>query len=512
MSLGKYVVMDATISLRTSGPRNNWFSERLQHVSIGSFRWIILFLGIVVLGLFGIQVVTLRTGLQTVETALDYLQEVQTFGQQAALARVATAEFLAADSSDAYAEAEQAFDLMTSSMEQMMWLAPADHRYVLSNLEQASSDYRNAFRSYQQLSTSSEAAAPQQAIHQQLVVTGAAFEQQIRAVVQQSFGAANESVSALARLTLEQSLVLLLVLVVIFGSCFALVFTMTRHNAYALRQLGVAAGQIAQERYDTRIDVTGEANPNVVQLGMAINHLAQTLQGALRSESAAQQQNQVQLMKLARQERKTAVLEERQRIARELHDSVKQQLFSIILSTSAALNLLDHAPQHVRTYLEHIQQAGQQAQSEMTALVQELVPVSMQDKRLDEALYSYLSPLCDIHHLKLLWRVDGTNTLTLAQEHAVFRAVQEAVSNVVRHSGATVLRVSINFGLLTHVIVEDNGAGFVPDVIPATSTGLALMQTRLKQAGGHYDLQTGPQQGTRLTIQIDLRRAALVHS
>ena len=503
--------MDATISLRTFGPRNNWFFKHLRRFSIGSFRWIVLFLGISVLGLFIVQVASLGTGLQPVEHSLEYLQEMQAFAQQAFTARLATEQFLASSSLGAYTQAEQSFEAMTDSIEQMIWLSPPDNRYALSRLEQTSSDYLNAFRSLHNMTSNSEATESRQALHQQLMATGAAFEQQVANMLQQSMAAATGSVSVLSRLAVDRSLVLLVVLAALFSVSLALVFAMTRHNAYALQQIGMAARRITLEQYDTRIDVTGEANQDMVHLGMAFNRLAETLQGALRSESAANQQNQLQLLKLARQERKTAVLEERQRIARELHDSVKQQLFSMALSTSAAINLLDHAPDHVRTYLEHIQQAGHQAQSEMTALVQELVPVSMQDKRLDEALHMYLIPLCEIHHIKLLWRVDGTNTLTLAQEHAVFRAVQEAVANVVRHSGATVLRVSINFGLLTHVIVEDNGSGFVPDAIPSTSTGLALMHTRLKRAGGHYNLETGPGLGTRLTILIDLRRAVLAH-
>lgn len=503
--------MDATISLRTFGQRNNWFSKRLRHFSIESFRWIVLFLGITVLGLFAVQSGTIRAGLQPVEDTLEYLQEAQAFVQQAFSARLATEQFLATRSDDAYSRAEQAFEAMAASIEQMMWLAPLENRYALSRLEQTNSDYLNVFRSLHNLGATSEATDSQQIIYQQLLVTESAFEQQVADTLQQSMESANESVLALSRSTAERSTGLLFVLAVLFLAGLALVVIITRHNAYALHQFGVAARQIALEQYDTRIDVAGEANPDIVELGMAINHLAETLQGALRSESAAQQQNQLQLLKLARQERKTAVLEERQRIARELHDSVKQQLFSMMLSTSAAINLLDHTPDHVRTYLEHIQQACHQAQSEMTALVQELVPVSMQDKRLDEALYNYLSPLCEIHHLKLLWRVDGTNTLTLAQEHALFRAVQEAVANVMRHSGATVLRVSVNFGIQTCIIVEDNGTGFVPDAIPSTSTGLALMQTRLKQAGGRYELQTGQGLGTRLTLLIDLRRTALAH-
>ena len=278
----------------------------------------------------------------------------------------------------------------------------------------------------------------------------------------------------------------------------------TRHHTYALRQIGQAASQITLGNFDTSIDLAGERDREIVQLGEAFNRMAETLKLALRSESAANEQNRIQMMKLARQERMTAILEERQRIARELHDSVKQQLFSITLSAGAAANLLDHAPHLVKTHLEHIQKAGHYAQSEMTALFQELVPFSLQDKRLEDALLDYLNPLCEMHRLKLLWRADGTNTLTIAQEHALFRAVQEAAANVMRHSGATLLRVSLTFGLVTYLIVEDNGNGFVPEAVSPTSTGLNLMRTRLKRVGGQCELQTAPGAGTRLTILLDL--------
>jgi NarL family two-component system sensor histidine kinase LiaS len=159
--------------------------------------------------------------------------------------------------------------------------------------------------------------------------------------------------------------------------------------------------------------------------------------------------------------------------------------------------------------LEHVQQAGLYAQSEMTTLLQELVPVPLQDQRLEDALLHYLNLMCNTHHIKLLWRVEGTNTLTIGQEHALFRAVQEATANVVRHSNASVLRVSFSFGLQTRVIIEDNGQGFDTESISPTSSGLATMRLRLKQVGGTFSLVSTPGNGTRLSIIVDLRRKVI---
>ena len=380
---------------------------------------------------------------------------------------------------------------------------PSDY-FALSRLEQIRSEILNTFRSLVSLRASGAPASTQAALRQQLDTLG-------EALVEEASASLDASVTAVDTALSEQSGHLL------GGNrlfCCSRVFRggagadVDDHTAQRLRfapdRAGGAGNHTGAVRHAHQL--SGETNPDIVQLGAAFNRMAENLKSALRAKSAAQQQNHAQLMKLAQQERKTAVLEERQRIARELHDSVKQQLFSITLSAGAAINLLERAPNHVKVYLEHIQQAGHTTQTEMTTLLQELVPVSMQEKRLEDALLAYLTPLCEIHGLKLLWRVDGTNTLTIAQEHALFRAVQEAVANVVRHSGATVLHVSFYFGLVTQVIVEDNGAGFVPDSVPATSTGLALMRTRLMRAGGRYELQTTPGVGTRLTILMDLRR------
>jgi NarL family two-component system sensor histidine kinase LiaS len=247
-------------------------------------------------------------------------------------------------------------------------------------------------------------------------------------------------------------------------------------------------------------------NDQIRRLVEAFNTMAATLQQALRTESAANEQNRKQIIKLAQQERMTAILEERQRIARELHDSVKQQLFSITLATGAAVNLLEHDPALARTYLAHVQQMGALAQSEMTTLLQEMTPLPLHDHHLEDAVYQYLAPLCDLHRLKLLWRVEGTNTLTTAQEHTLFRIIQEAASNVVRHSRAIVLRVSLHFGLQTRLVIEDDGAGFDPEAVPPTSTGLATMRLRVKQMGGRLALSSIIGQGTRLEIILDLRR------
>ena len=499
--------MDATISLRIFGRRNNWFSRPLQQPT-SSLRFIIVALGTVMLVATGILFASYQHKMRSLGEEIERLHTFSALVQQIVEARLRIQQTLVLNTPDNAQAGEMALENAMVTIEAAMATAqPADY-ITLSRMQQSSSDALNVYRSLGSLVVSSAPDDTRQVVRQQLEATTTVLQEQGDVAYQQILLEMGNAIQDLSSSIVVTGLIMLIVLLIFFAFGYLFVVIITQHAKVALHKIGQAAQQLALERYDTHIDLSGETNADIVYLGEALNRMAENLRKAMRSESDAQKQNQLQLMKLAKEERKTAVLEERQRIARELHDSVKQQLFSITLSAKAAMNLLDHAPKQVHTYLDHIAQAGHQAQSEMTALVQELVPVSMQEKRLDDALLAYLTPLCEIHNLKFLWRVVGTNTLTLTQEHTLFRAVQEAVSNVVRHSEATVLHVSCNFGLITHVIIEDNGKGFVPDAVPVTSSGLALMRTRLMRAGGRYELQTTVGAGTRLTLLMDLRRAS----
>lgn len=489
--------MDATISLHTSGRRSNWFSSLFNYA-------LLLVLGAAILGSFGFLALSNRPSIELVDESLTHLGTVNNLVHQAIQARIQVEHALAVDDAASYQAAEDALVHSLDSIEQAR--TELDDYFTLNNLEQIISDYLNTFRSLSQVTLSRAPSATRSIIRQQLDKMASALDQEGSKAIQVSMAATSKNLDAASDSATSRGMILVLAVGAMLSAGSALVLAAVRQRGHMFQKIGQAAQQIDQGQYDARIDLSGETDPNMIQLGKAFNRMADRLKTAMQSESAANQQNHLQIMKLARQERTTAVLEERQRIARELHDSVKQQLFSITLSAGAAINLLEHTPQAVQTYLEHIQQSGHNAQAEMTALIQELIPMSLQEQRLEEALLSYLNPLCETHGLKLLWRVDGTNTLTIAQEHALLRAVQEAISNVVRHSRATVVRVSLSFGLVTHIIVEDNGEGFVPEEVPPTATGLSLMRTRLKHAGGRCELQTTRGIGTRLTIVMDLRR------
>ncbi|MCK6579525.1 MAG: histidine kinase [Anaerolineae bacterium] len=444
-----------------------------------------------------------------VADAVERLSAVGDLSWEVVDARLSAERFLGSGKADDYRSGESALGALLERLDEASQSPPSLDYLMLQDLTAAGVNYVHAFRSLGGR-IGEGAAAAQDAMRRNLDLTTRRLDAENAALFQRSLGEIDLALQIFSGTMERLILIVLVLLMLVFGASAALVIREARKTAGSLRGVVQAANEITLGNFDARIDLAGERDPAVVQLGAAFNRMAENLDLAMKSETAANEQNRVHLLKLARQERMTAILEERQRIARELHDSVKQQLFSITLSAGAVLNLLTDAPEQVRVHLEHIIQAGHYAQSEMTSLVQELAPVPLQDKRLEDALLEYLNPLCEAHRLKLLWRVEGTNTLTIAQEHALFRAVQEAVANVVRHSGASILRVSLTFGLLTHVIVEDNGQGFAADSVPPTSTGLSMMRARLRRVGGRYDLQTAAGAGTRLNIMLDLRRKGLL--
>jgi signal transduction histidine kinase len=297
--------------------------------------------------------------------------------------------------------------------------------------------------------------------------------------------------------------VLIVVAVVSILASIFLTINLTR----PLRDLSRVAQAIAAGNLDIRARTT--RRDEIGQLANAFDQMNDSLQRSLETERAASEQIRLQTLQIARQTQASAVMEERQRIARELHDSVKQQLFSISLSAGAALNMIASDPETARNYLEHLKQSSREAQAEMKNLLQELLPAPLQEHRLEQALAQYLQSLCKVHQLQLTWITNGKNTLLPTHEHALFRAAQEAIANVIRHSGACHLKVTLDLGNLTTLVVDDDGHGFDLDYISSGSTGLALMRARLERVGGTVEVNTSPGRGTRIQMTVNLEAESI---
>ena len=169
--------------------------------------------------------------------------------------------------------------------------------------------------------------------------------------------------------------------------------------------------------------------------------------------------------RLYEQTREYAVVEERNRLARELHDSVTQSLFSVTLLSEASLSLLDRDPAKARERLERANEVAHGALAEMRALIFQLRPMTLQEEGLLSALKKHLAALASRYGRVVELKVSGaTRRLPFAVEEAAFGIIQESLNNVVKHANAARAQVDLDFGADSlRIITIDNGVGFDTD-------------------------------------------------
>jgi signal transduction histidine kinase len=215
--------------------------------------------------------------------------------------------------------------------------------------------------------------------------------------------------------------------------------------------------------------------------------------------------------RLYEQTREYAVVEERNRLARDLHDSVTQSLFSVSLLSEAALNLLDRDPAKARERLERANELAQGALAEMRALIFQLRPLTLQEEGLLSALKKHLSAVQSRDQRAVELNVSGTvRRLPAPVEDAAFRIVQESLNNVIKHASATRTQVHLDFeASCLRVSTEDNGVGFDPSAPRPTNTlGMAGMRERAEGIGGHFIVESAPGRGTRITAELPVGQHA----
>lgn len=195
---------------------------------------------------------------------------------------------------------------------------------------------------------------------------------------------------------------------------------------------------------------------------------------------------------------------ERSRIARELHDSVSQQLFAAMMMLSAINETIDgQLSEPVKKQLIKVEEVIGNAQTEMRALLLHLRPVALEDRSLKQGITNLLEELYSKVSLELKWELMET-TLDSGIEDHLFRIVQEAVSNTLRHAKANKLEVYLNQTQDSVTLkIVDNGVGFEsnqPDKVG--SYGLRNMRERVVGLGGTFKIVSIKQQGTIVDISI----------
>ena len=209
---------------------------------------------------------------------------------------------------------------------------------------------------------------------------------------------------------------------------------------------------------------------------------------------------------LHRRNRQLAIEQERQRMARDLHDSVTQSLYSIRLAAQASLRLLDEdIDGRVREAIEHIQVLSQTALIEMRIRIYDLNPTNQTAEGLVRALTRYCDVLRDQYSLTIDFMAGPEPPLSIYQREILYGIAKEALWNVIKHAEATYVNVGLKRENDQLVLsVTDDGIGFDPLFIRVEAMGLRSMEERAKLLGGNFELQSKPEQGTRLMVWITI--------
>jgi len=207
------------------------------------------------------------------------------------------------------------------------------------------------------------------------------------------------------------------------------------------------------------------------------------------------------------QNRQLAIEQERHRLARELHDSVTQSLYSMGLAAQAALRLLSqNVDSEVRYPLEHIHKLSQIALTEMREQLYDLHPTVL-DEGLVTALAQHCNMLSRHYSLEIEFKADLDSSLSIYHPQTLYYLAKEALWNIVKHANATHVNIVMTSESDQIVVsIEDDGVGFDPSAFTEGETmGLRNMKERTELLGGTFELQSKPGQGTRLTVRIPVR-------
>ena len=200
-----------------------------------------------------------------------------------------------------------------------------------------------------------------------------------------------------------------------------------------------------------------------------------------------------------------AVIAERNRLARNLHDSVSQTVFSMTLSAEAARILFDRDVSRAALELDKLQALAKSALAEMRSLVFELRPTVVTEQGLIPALRHHIVTLERQHGLVVALQVEGEPHLTDLEAQRLFRVIQEALNNTVKHARTDRASVALHYEegrVLARI--EDEGRGFAPEAVGAEGHGIGLstMRERVEMLGGTLTIDSSPGAGTRVTVEL----------
>ncbi|NEU31526.1 sensor histidine kinase [bacterium LRH843] len=258
-----------------------------------------------------------------------------------------------------------------------------------------------------------------------------------------------------------------------------------------------AAIRYERGTFSHRIDMDGE--DEIAELAKRMNGMAENIE----DQVASLQRLSSERAEMEETVKKAAVTEERQRLARDLHDAVSQQLFAISMMTAAIQQSLGKTSDQMVNQVAMVENMANTAQAEMRALLLHLRPAHLEGKSLSEGVFTLLHELEQKYAMNIQVMIDQGLKIPKGIEDQIFRMIQEAISNVLRHAKATQLELQIRqTGQELKLKLIDNGIGFDTKIIQQGSYGLQTMRERMNEIGGTLRIVSVTDKGTQIEANI----------
>jgi signal transduction histidine kinase len=211
----------------------------------------------------------------------------------------------------------------------------------------------------------------------------------------------------------------------------------------------------------------------------------------------------IERARLQERTRQAAVVEERHRLARDLHDAVSQALFSASVLTETLPKLMEKQPTKVPGVLSQVHQLVKGASSELRILLYELRPETLVRNNIAELVGQLVDAAQAKRSLTISYQAEGDHALSQEVKVALFRIAQESLTNILKHSEATEVSIFLHCQPeRTELRVQDNGRGFDPQQL-SSGMGLVGMRERAQQIGARLAVTSAPGDGTEITFALD---------
>lgn len=205
---------------------------------------------------------------------------------------------------------------------------------------------------------------------------------------------------------------------------------------------------------------------------------------------------------IARQTSEKVAAEERNRLARDLHDAVSQTLFSASIIAEVLPKIWERNQEEGRKRLEEIRQLTRGAVAEMRTLLLELRPTALADAELDELLQQLAESVTGRTRVPVQVKISGAGEIPSNVKMAFYRIAQEALNNVAKHAHAKQAKINLNCSENKFTMdISDDGRGFDTAVVPPDSLGMGIMRERAKTVNATFEIDSKVGNGTTITVR-----------